>query len=82
MQSLLLIMDCMVCFGILEKMNDDHGIYMKKMCDEFTQGRNWSSVSKATYFSKKRRKIKRARKNYKQDELVEKEGTSYAPGGC
>ena len=31
--------------------------------------------------SVKRRKIKRARKNYKQDKLVEKEGASYEPGG-
>ena len=38
---------------------------MKKMCDEFKQRRESSSVYK----------IKRARKNYDQEKLVEKEGT-------
>ena len=73
MQLLILIME-KACLHILEKMNVDAGIYMKKMCDEFNQRRKSSSVCKATDFCKKRRKIKRARRNYKQGKLVEKEG--------
>ena len=69
------------CIDILEQLNLNPGYHTKQMCQNENKKRISLSAYKVTDMCQKRRKILRARRRHVQDVNIEKEGTTYEPGG-